>query len=356
VAWCFPLLVHCAYTSLPMRARALLAALVAAMVLFNVSTTLALIERWKDPAYGRDVVNAPDLGPAIDFLAKENISYCVSSHWAAYRISFLTDERIICSQPMNERFPGWPIPYKEQVDAQTNVAYVLSERIRFLKPSVFERHLKTMDVSCRHASRGDFDIYYEFRQSNPARHDRLELDECSFSASGNSSDAGRMLDGDHQSFWRSASLQEADMWIQIELPATARIDRLLIYRGVYSRDHPIDHVIEKRVGDGWEPVPFRTYDEWGDKFRFENARPVYGAPTVKSYLFDGLIAEALRIRITEPRPGWAWTISELDLRGAFVDPGFSTGTESFRNISAGTPQFSDGQGIEAGNKNSAEID
>jgi hypothetical protein len=318
VAWCFPLLVYCAFTSLPARARTLLAAVVVCIVLFNVGTTFALVEQWKNPAYGRDIVNAPDLRPTLEFLEEKGIRYCVASHWAAYRINFLSDESIKCSQPMNERFPGWPIPYKEEVDAQTNVAYVLTERIRFLKPSIFERHLDTMEVSCKHASRGDFEIYYDFIQDDPPEYDRLVLDANMLVASENQSDVGGMLDGDHHSFWRSERLQHADMWIQIELPSAAQLDRLLIYRGIYSQDNPRQLVVEKQVGEGWEQVSYRTYDDWGDKFHFEKGHPVYGAPTVKTYLFDELRATVLRISITEPRPSWAWTITELDLRGSYI--------------------------------------
>jgi hypothetical protein len=43
----------------------------------------------------------------------------------------LSDERIICAQPVNERFPGWPIPYKDDVDQAERVALVLIELARF---------------------------------------------------------------------------------------------------------------------------------------------------------------------------------------------------------------------------------
>jgi hypothetical protein len=312
-AWCFPLLVHCAYTSLPMRARALLAALVAAMVLFNVSTTLALIERWKDPAYGRDVVNAPDLGPAIEFLDEEGVRYCVASHWAAYRINFLSDERIKCSQPMNERFPGWPIPYKDEVDSQTNVAYVLTEQIRFLKPSIFERHLRTMDVSSKHVTKGDFEIYYDFEQNNPPAGDKLLLTESDLKTSNNPADAKKMIDDDQKTFWRTDRLQESNMWVRVDLPQTEIIDRMIVYRGNYGWDHPAKLIVETHTPNGWREVYYRTYDEWGDKFHFKNGQPIYGGPIAKTYLLDSVETSILRLRIIEPRKNWAWTITELGI-------------------------------------------
>ena len=149
IIWCFPFVVYYAGDCLPRRLKGLFSVLVIVMVCFNVVTSACLISRWNEHDYAARVVGAPDLKPTLDFLEEKGIEHCVASHWAAYRIGFLSDEKIICSQPYNERFVGWPIPYKSEVDAATNVAFVLTRRIRFMKPSRFERHLRTMEVTAK---------------------------------------------------------------------------------------------------------------------------------------------------------------------------------------------------------------
>lgn len=319
VAWCFPFLIYSVWVGSPRYVRHLFAAIAVLLVGFNIYTSLSLTQRWKAPEFGRRVMNAPDLEPAIDFLRDQDIRHCVASHWAAYRINFLTDEEIVCSQPMNERFPGWPLPYKKEVDAATNVAYVLTEDIRFLKPNIFERHMRTMEVSAQHATAGEFEIYYDFARMNPPKGEEIDLTKSETSASNNDSDVGAMVDGSQRTFWRSNVLQREGMWVRIELQRPARIERLLVYRGIYGHDHPAHMDIEKRAGDGWEDIDCSVYDDWADKFRFENGHPVYGAPAVKTYMFDAVATTAIRLRIAEPRKDFAWTITELDLWGRFTD-------------------------------------
>lgn len=315
VAWVFPFIVYFAFDGFSKSRRIIVGSLAIIIAGFNIATSICLAQTWTTPDYARDAVHAPDLQPAIDFLHKEGISHCVASYWAAYRIDFLTDERILCSQPMNERFPGWPIPYKEKVDAETNVAYVLTEHIKYMKPKIFERHMKTMDVEAEHTTKGEFEIYYDFENESPPRGERIKALDINLKASDNLHNTDKMLDGDHQTFWRSKSMQEAGMWVEINLDKPMVLDRLLIYRGIYANDYPSDLVIERPTSEGWKEIPFDTYNEWGDKFQFKNDHPIYGLPTVKTYLFNSPQVSTLRLRISEPRKCWAWTITELELWG-----------------------------------------
>jgi len=313
VVWCFPFIVYFTFIGLPKYARPVLGSIIIILAFYNAATTICLIEKWKEPEFAKRVVGAPDLSPALEFLKENGITNCVASHWAAYRINFLTDEKIRCSQPMNERFPGWPLPYKKQIDAATNVAYVLTERIRFLKPNIFERHLRTMDVSSKHLTKGDFEIYYDFKQNNPPKGGALLPHEFKIMANNNSSNVNKMADGNKESFWRSDCLQKSNMWIQVDLEHPVKLDRLCIFRGNFEKDLPNRLVVEKLTADGWEQIPYKTFNDWGDKFHFLNGHPVYGYTIVQSLLFDDIEVSTFRLRISEPREKWAWTITELEI-------------------------------------------
>lgn len=309
VVWMFPFLLCYVYGALPRRIRGILGVFVLFLALFNINSTARLIAKWKEPSYGREIVQAGDLEPAISFLREKGIRHCYAAHWAAYRIDFLTDEEIICSQPYNGRFWGWPIPYKDEVSASTNVAYVLTDDIRFLKPGKFEEHLEKMHINCQKETRGNFDIYYNFTTAYDEG-SLIDPAKVGVTASNNNADSWKMLDGRHDTLWRTDRLQEKDMQVRIDFNAPLHVQRIALYYGKSFHDHPEKMVLEQLTPSGWEEVKYEMFSET-DKFRFENNHPVYGDPGLQTLHFQPVCVEALRLRVEEPSSKWAWTITEL---------------------------------------------
>ena len=278
---------------------------------YNVATAFRLPEVWKRPHFAREIVSAPDLEPAMKVLDDLGIRHTVASHWAAYRIAFLGDGRVMSTQPMNERFPGWPLPYKREVDAAERVAYVLTEDIRFLKPSIFERHLRTMGVEADVYEAGAFKVYADFR--SPRYEDRREVgiaDVEPGGGAGHPEQTGRLRDGDERTFWRSGDVQAEGMSLTFEFDRLVERGELEIRYGHFGHDAAPATRVEIRNRGRWRVLTERREREW-DKFAWGARHPVYGVDLERVVFPE--TAEALRLTIVEPREGMHWTLAETTL-------------------------------------------
>lgn len=288
--------------------RRLAGGLAVALAIYNVAVSVRLPREWRHPDYARAVVSAPDLRPALAVLREQGIRHAVASHWAAYRIGFEADGAVVCSQPQNERFPGWPIPYKAEVDASTNVAYVLTERIRFLKPSVFERHLRTMGVEAERVDAGDFRVYFHFRAPAFEQETTVAADRIRVEASDHPEGAGRAMDGDPGTFWRSAALQREGLRLEFAFDRPLHVGRLVLDYGGYAHDRAPALRVDVLDGGGWRTL-HEALDLELDKFAWVNGHPTYGhaRQTIPIRAED---VRALRLEIAKPNPAMCWTVAE----------------------------------------------
>jgi len=312
VLFCFPFLLGCLFVHSGRMLRLVLGGAAAFLMIVNVSTSLALIPHWKEPSFGPEIMNVSVMEPALDYLRTQNIEYCVASHWAAYRASFLTDEDIICSQPVNERFPGWPLPYKEQVDGAKRVAYVLTERIRFLKPHIFERHLEQMNIAAHRETLGEFKVYHDFRELVERAADvPLPKQMQQASALHSNQTAHRLVDGDPATRWGNRRSQKAGEWVQVAWETPRLIQRVVLDYTCYRYDRPFQVNIEARTEQGWQTAAQGVQDRL-EPFVFANSHPVYGHH-LQTYAFDPVIAQAVRVTIAEPNASRNWNICEVDV-------------------------------------------
>ena len=128
--WCFPFLAGHAFQSFTGWYRTSLGFTITCIALFNIAVSINVILEWSDPEQLERYSLSPGIGELIENLEQNSITHCYASFWLAYRITFETDEDIICSLPFNERFPLWPIPYKQQVDGQPDPVYILTNQFR----------------------------------------------------------------------------------------------------------------------------------------------------------------------------------------------------------------------------------
>ncbi len=307
----FPFLMAGLHVALGRRGRWLTGGLALVLAGYNIAVAVRLPWEWRHSHYAREVVAAPDLKPALAVLREQGIRHAVASHWAAYRIGFESGGEVVCSQPQNERFPGWPIPYKAEVDAATNVAYVLTEEIRFLKPSVFERHLRTMGVEAEAVDAGDFRVYFNFRAPAFERERLVTADRVQAAASENPADARRMLDGDPATFWRSAALQRAGVRLEFAFDRPIHLGRLVLRYGNYAHDRAPALRIHVLKETGWEILHDALELEM-DKFAWLNGHPAYGHAQ-RTIPLGVASVRALRVEIAKPNPAMCWTIAEATI-------------------------------------------
>jgi hypothetical protein len=314
VAWGFPFIVLCVWRSCSGMMKIPLMALAVFLAVFNIVTAQLTIKAWKEPDFGSGVVHASDLDPALEFLAEKGITHCVASHWAAYRINFLADEKILCSQPYNERFHTWSVPYKDRVDASENVAYVLAENIRFLKPNMFESHLRTMKIKSKREVKGDFRVYYDFQQDYDGSGMLISDKGMTARASHNQELTHKLVDGDLWAGWTSDGLQEEGMWLEVNLSREYSLKRIVMFYGRFYHDHADKLKLEVLCAGEWQEVQYSQFHEM-DKFRFKNNHPVYGGPSSGTLHFEPVLAKGFRLTILKPDKDHSWTVTGVDVYG-----------------------------------------
>ena len=308
VLLCFPFLINSLYIQTGGGTRKAVAGFIVCITLWNLGSSVRLMGYWNHRDFAGKEAALPDLNPALNYLETNGIRYCVASYGAAYRINFQSGYRIVCAQPVNERFPNWPLAYKDQVDAATNVAYVLTDSIRFLKPAIFERHLRTMHIECRTAKAGDFTIYHEFRKTVPSP--PVHPGPFTLSASHQPENAKHLTDGILKQPWSSCAIQESGMWVEVTFPAPAVITGMQIFYDRWGNATPRELDFFKSTGNGWEHLASIKTEL--DKFGFPGDHPVYGKEP-QTVTWPATSVSAIRMVITRPRPMNHWVIGELQL-------------------------------------------
>jgi hypothetical protein len=277
-------------------------------VIINVANGYGVLKRWHEPSFGVQL-KSYDLGPVIRYLDERGIRHAYSVYADAYRLTYATDERITCAQLYNERFPAWPLPYKEtKVDPATNVAYVLSADNRFTA-GVFERDMASAKVSCRIQECGRYKVYTDFASAldnrKPVIFSKVEASHSSENAT------ARFNEPDL--FWRSEGVcQQEGMWVSVEWAAPRPVRHILFNHGFSINDGPDTvHVYYLSAGV-WvrlpDPMPCLSVP-----FMFENGHPVYGREMTRVDLPACIETTGLKLEIANPRTRRAWTIWEMDI-------------------------------------------
>jgi hypothetical protein len=124
-----------------------------------------LTERWRDPAYAEKVWEVPPLEPALDVLRVAGIRSAYASLQFAGRITLETKGDVIASQAWNERIPGDPLRFRDEVDLDPLPAWVLSERISKGMPRAagFRELLRSSGGSWSERPAGDLVVFSAFR-------------------------------------------------------------------------------------------------------------------------------------------------------------------------------------------------
>jgi O-antigen/teichoic acid export membrane protein len=307
IVWSFPFLLGYAYRRSCFFCRVLLGGLTAAWAAVNLIASLGVMERWADPGFA-DHLKSYDMKPVFQYLDQHSIRHCYATYVDAYRITYETDERILCAQPYNERFPGWHVPFKDLVDSTTNVAFVLSDAYRFT-PQQFERDLATMQVKYRKETCGHYEVYTDFQSPLPPPGPEIPASSLAILTSHYSEGAPALHDGSYRNRWRSHRNQKQGMWIEIRLPSVKPVSQLQIYYNQYRNDRARGMRLQAFDGQKWISVLERIPRDLIE-FEFRNGHPVYGND-VQDIRFPPVTTDRLRLEIVEEEPKRDWTIGEI---------------------------------------------
>ena len=125
---------------------------------------LRLLGAWRIADRSAPPYLLPDLTPVRKLLDAHGIRHAYASYGPAYRLTYESGERIIASQPWNERFLHYPLPYLDQVRFGKNVAWVLTPRVPtdLPAPKALEDALGPLGGDWKRADAGAAVVYYGF--------------------------------------------------------------------------------------------------------------------------------------------------------------------------------------------------
>jgi hypothetical protein len=124
----------------------------------------ALVRAWRDPAHAVRAWEVPPLEPVLDTLARAGVHGAYASLQFAGRLTLESQGRVTASQAWNERIPGDPLRFRDEVDLDPRPAWVLSSRLSRGMPRAggFRELLGGLGGSWREDLPGEFTVFRRF--------------------------------------------------------------------------------------------------------------------------------------------------------------------------------------------------
>jgi hypothetical protein len=210
------------------RSRPAAAALGLALIVPWFVGHQALAAAWRDPAHADRVWEVPRLEPVLDTLRRANVASAYASLQFAGRLALESEERLRVSQAWNERIPGDPLRFRDEVDLDPQAAWVLSSRLSRGMPRAggFRDLMRELGGSFKEDQPADFVVFRRFvppfDESRPVPPDALAL------RSGETLLPASVLDRDPASVWSSREGIGRGMAIEARLSPPRRVSAIVL--------------------------------------------------------------------------------------------------------------------------------
>ena len=124
-----------------------------------------LAETWRDPLHAESAWEVPSLEASVRALRASGARSAYASLQFAGRITLETGEDVIASQAWNERIPGDPLRFRDEVDLDPAPAWVLSTRFSRGMPRAggFRDLLRAMGGSFEETAVDGFVVFHGLR-------------------------------------------------------------------------------------------------------------------------------------------------------------------------------------------------
>jgi len=275
--------------------------LVLALAALHAQADIRLLGSWRSLDRAEAPFLLADLAPVRRILENHNVRRAYASYETAYRLTFETGERIVVSEPWNERFRHYPLPYLDEVRFSKNVAWILASHPSSDMPSAraFEDALGAIGGSWRRIDTGAATVYTDFVPPFSPYVEPL-------------AGAGKAGDGDVG----TQELPDRAAPVTFELPSPQALDGVTLIAG--KREPRLLRSMDVEVsrdGTVFEVVARRRRRQERMDLRWVNGHPQY-------VLDNDLIAIALdgrsiaAIRISPYSSTEAWSLAEVLLHPA----------------------------------------
>ena len=270
--------------------------LVLALATLHLSAASRLLTAWRGADRAAAPFLLPDLAPVRAVLEARGIRRAYASYGPAYRLTFETGERVVASQPWNERFLHYPLPYLDEVRVARDVAWVLTPAIPSDLPDVraFEDALAAAGGTWQRETAGAATVYTRFEPPFAPAVEPL-------------ASAGAAGDGDPATHVDP----KPDRPVRFDLPAPAALGAVTLVAAGHGPALPRSMDLEVSAdGATFETVASRRRrGERGD-LRWVNGHPQYVIDNdVLSVWLGGRTVRA--IRITPVSSTDPWSLAEV---------------------------------------------
>jgi hypothetical protein len=146
------------------RHLAVAAAGALALIVPWLSGHRTLVHAWRDPGHAARVWQVPTLDPVLDTLRRAHVQSAYASLQFAGRLDLESGGRLRASQAWNERIPGDPLRFRDEVDLDPRAAWALSSHLSRGMPRAagFRELLQGMGGSWREDLPGEFVVFRRF--------------------------------------------------------------------------------------------------------------------------------------------------------------------------------------------------
>ena len=270
--------------------------LVLALAALHLAGSSTLLTAWRGADRAAAPFLLPDLAPVRSALEARGIRRAYASYGPAYRLTFETGERVIVSQPWNERFLHFPLPYLDEVRFARDVAWVLMPAIPSDLPDgrAFEDALAAAGGTWQRETAGAATLYTRFEPPFSPAVEPL-------------ASAGAAGDGDPATYLNP----EPDEPLRLDLPAPSALAAVTLIAAGHGPPLPRSMDLEVSAdGETFERVASRRRrGERGD-LRWVNGHPQYVIDN--DVIPVWLAGRAVRaIRITPVASADAWSLAEV---------------------------------------------
>jgi hypothetical protein len=269
---------------------------VLALAALHLTGSARLLEAWRAADRAEPPFVLPDLGPARRLLEARGVRRAYASYGPAYRLTYESGERIVVSQPWNERFRHYPLPYLDEVRFSKNVAWVLTPSVPtdLPSPAAFESALSAIGGTFRRREAGAAVVYNAFL---PPFGPSVEPFPDTGAAGDLDPSTGLALDSS-----KAATFT---------LPAPRRLDAVTLVASL-TGPRLLRSMDIEWSGDGvaWERVAERRRRAEREDLRWVNGHPQYVLDhDLMAIPLGGRVVAA--IRVVPVASGDAWSLGEL---------------------------------------------
>ncbi|HEY3120504.1 MAG TPA: hypothetical protein VGL15_07765, partial [Vicinamibacteria bacterium] len=223
---CVPLMALAAAGLLRLSRRSRAAAVVVGLAIAGpwVYGERALARRWRDPAFAARTWGVPPLGSTIGALRAAALHSAYASLQFAGRLTLESDEAVIASQAWNERFPGDPLRFRDEVDLDPSAAWALAPEISRGMPRAdgFRTLLAEMKGSWREAATGPLVVFYGF---TPPYDESRAVPPSSLNVGPL---GAAVLDRDDATAWTAAEPIRPGVAVSIRVDPPRRLDAIVL--------------------------------------------------------------------------------------------------------------------------------